>query len=78
MLELFHAIGDSSSAKVRKFVVDNDLGEKLRFRNTTYEEVMVDLKARGGTVAPALWDGETLISGGDQVIEALKAIVPSP
>ena len=54
MFELFHAIGDASSARVRKYVVDHELTEHIRFRNVTYEEVQTDLTARGGTNAPAL------------------------
>ena len=60
MFELFHAISDASSARVRKYVVDHELGETIRFRNVHYEEVKTALKERGGTNAPALWDGEKL------------------
>lgn len=73
MFELFHAISDPSSAKVRKYVVDHELGDAVRFRNVTYEEVMKDLTARGGTGAPALWDGQRLTLGADAIIARLKA-----
>jgi hypothetical protein len=73
MFELFHAIGDASSARVRKYVVDHELTEHLRFRNVTYEEVQADLTARGGTNAPALWDGEKLVQGADAIIARLVA-----
>lgn len=73
MFELFHAISDASSAKVRKYVVDHELGEAVRFRNVTYDEVQRDLAARGGSGAPALWDGEKLITGADAIIARLKA-----
>ncbi len=73
MFELFHAISDASSAKVRKYVVDHELGEAVRFRNVTYDEVQHDLAARGGSGAPALWDGEKLITGADAIIARLKA-----
>jgi hypothetical protein len=73
MFELFHAISDASSARVRKYVVDHELTEVIRFRNVTYEEVKKDLVARGGTKAPALWDGEKLIEGADAIIARLVA-----
>jgi|APLak6261678615_1056124.scaffolds.fasta_scaffold00753_7 hypothetical protein len=73
MFELFHAIADPSSAKVRKYVVDHELGEVVRFRNVTYPEVMKDLTERGGTGAPALWDGQKLITGADAIIARLVA-----
>jgi hypothetical protein len=72
-LELFHAIGDDSSAKVRRFVVDRELGAYLRFRNVTYDEVKADLIAHGGFATPALWDGATLVTGADAIIARLLA-----
>jgi hypothetical protein len=71
--ELFHAIGDESSARVRRWVADHELLETVRFRNVVYPEVQADLSARGGTTAPALWDGARLVSGADAVIAALQA-----
>jgi hypothetical protein len=73
--ELFHAIGDASSAKVRRFVVDHSLGEVVRFRNVSYPEVVVDLSARGGSVEslPALWNGAELVAGADAIIAVLMA-----
>lgn len=71
--ELFHAIADASSAKVRKYIVDHELEGSVRFRNTSYPEVQADLTARGGTNAPALWDGSTLLSGADAIIARLAA-----
>ncbi len=73
MFELFHAIADSSSARVRKYVVDHELTADIRFRNVTYEEVQTDLVARGGSTAPALWDGEKLTRGADAIIARLVA-----
>lgn len=71
MFELFHAISDPSSARVRRYIVDHALD--VRFRNVTYEEVQRDLLARGGQHAPALWDGERLINGADAIISRLSA-----
>ena len=73
MFELFHAIADPGSARVRKYVVDHELAEIIRFRNVTYEEVQRDLTARGGGAAPALWDGEKLYVGADVIIARLVA-----
>lgn len=70
MFELFHAISDEASARVRRYVVDHDI--EVRFRNVTYDEVMADLVARGGKNAPALWDGTQLISGADAIIARLE------
>lgn len=72
--ELFHAIAEPSSAKVRKYVVDHELGEHVRFRNVSYPEVQADLAARGGGLTtPALWDGATLLTGADAIIARLAA-----
>ncbi len=71
--ELFHSIGDSGSARVRKAITDWGLESAVRFRNVTYPEVQQDLVARGGETAPALWDGTRLITGADAVISRLTA-----
>lgn len=72
-LELFHAIADEGSARVRRYVVEHDLGPAVRFRNVSYPEVEADLKARGGSDTPALWDGVRLFQGADAVIARLEA-----
>ncbi len=71
--ELFHAIGDPGSARVRRVVTDWALEPAIRFRNVVYPEVQADLTARGGTGAPALWDGERLITGAEAIISRLSA-----
>lgn len=71
--ELFHAIADSSSAKVRRFVVDRGLEASVRFRNVTYPEVQAALTGRGGAGPPALWDGARLITGAEAIIARLLA-----
>lgn len=73
MFELFHAISDPGSARVRRYVIDHELSETVRFRNVTYEEVQRDLTARGGSAPPALWDGEKLVQGADAIIARLQA-----
>lgn len=70
MFELFHAISDPQSARVRKYVVDHEV--EVRFRNVTYDEVRADLLARGGKEAPALWDGVQLFTDADAIIARLQ------
>ena len=74
-LELFHAIADQGSAKVRKWIGEHELLGIARYRNVAYPEVVADLKAHGGDEAklPALWDGQTLTVGADAVIAKLEA-----
>jgi hypothetical protein len=71
--ELFHAISDESSARVRRYVVERALGDAVRFRNVSYAEVQADLTARGGSLPPALWDGQRLAQGTDAIIARLEA-----
>ena len=71
-LELFHQIADEGSARVRRFVVEHELTEAVRFRNVVYEAPQQRLAELGGTV-PALWDGDKLFVGADAVISRLKA-----
>lgn len=73
MFELFHEISNPASAKVRAYIVEHDLLGAVRFRNLFYEEVQADFRARGGVMAPALWNGETLIEGVDKIFACLSA-----
>jgi hypothetical protein len=71
LLELFHRIADEGSARVRRYVVDRELESQVDFRNLTYPEAEADFVARGGTVAPAVWDGERLYQGAEAAIARL-------
>lgn len=73
--ELFNAIADPGSARVRRHVMERGLEESVRFRNVNYPEVVADLLARGGAVErlPALWDGARLFEGADAAISRLQA-----
>ena len=73
-LELFHAISDAGSAAVRRHVVAHGLEGRVRFRNVTYPEVEADLRARGGSRAPAVWDGEALHEGEAACIARLSRL----
>jgi hypothetical protein len=70
--ELFHAISDPESARVRRFVTEHNI--EVRFRNVTYPEVMVDLQARGGASAPALWHQGVLSQGAEAVLKVLATL----
>lgn len=74
-LELFHAIAEVGSARVRRWVGEADLLAEMRFRNVVYPEVVADLVKYGGTEqsVPALWDGAKLHVGADAVIARLQA-----
>ncbi len=46
-LELFHAIADRGSARVRNYIADHELLDRVRYRNVVYPEVMADLTPTG-------------------------------
>jgi len=75
LLELFHRLDEPRSARVRRWVVDHDLLEAVRFRNVVYPEAASDFAARGGTETPALWDGERLFSGPELILARLQAVL---
>jgi hypothetical protein len=72
--QLFHAIADAGSAKARALVVERGLQERVQFRNVHYEEVVVDLRAHGGGLLPAIWDGAKLYEGEAAVLGFLAAL----
>lgn len=74
-LQLFHAIADRGSARVRRYVVEYQLEELLRFRNVAFEEALADLRAHGGEEVPALWDGAELHQGAERIISRLTQLV---
>ena len=71
-MELFHQIVDEGSARVRRFVVEHELTEAVKFRNVSYEAPAKRLAELGGHT-PALWDSEKLFVGADAVIARLRA-----
>ena len=53
-LELFHAISDSGSARVRRWVDEHELLSVMRYRNVFYAEVLVDLSGLTGGHMPMM------------------------
>ena len=72
VFELFHDIAQAESARVRRLVVDRGLKDRVSFRNVSFDEALADLKARGGTTTPALWDGEALVVGEEAIAVRLR------
>lgn len=71
--ELFHVIADASSARVRRYLVDHELGQDVTLRNIHYPEANAAFVSHGGQQTPALWDGERLHVGADAIIARLVA-----
>jgi hypothetical protein len=74
-LQLFHRIADPPSARVRRYVVDYALEDRVRFRNLSFPEVEADFHQFGGHTVPALWDGVHLHQGAEAVLARLLAVV---
>ena len=74
-LHLFHRIADPPSAKVRRFVVDYALEDRVRFRNLAFAEVEEEFHKLGGHTSPALWDGVHLHQGAEAALARLMAVV---
>jgi len=74
-LHLFHRIADPPSAKVRRFVVDYALEDRVRFRNLAFTEVEEEFRKLGGHTSPALWDGVHLHQGAEAALARLMAVV---
>jgi hypothetical protein len=73
--ELFHRLEEESSARVRRWVVDHELVDRVRFRNVLYPGPAGDLAGHGGSATPALWDGTRLFTGAEAVIARLEALL---
>lgn len=74
-LELFHAIADRGSAKVRRYIVDQSLEGLITFRNVAFDEAQAALAAHGPGDVPALWDGRELHQGAERIITRLSQLV---
>jgi len=73
--ELFHRLDEDGSARVRRWVTEHGMKDRVRFRNVVYPEARADFEAHGGTVTPALWSGGQLFSGAELVIARLEALL---
>lgn len=73
--ELFHRLDQQGSARVRRWVIDHGLTERLWFRNVIYPEAEAAFRAHGGTSTPALWAGGQLFTGAELVIARLEALL---
>jgi len=73
--ELFHRLDEDGSARVRRWVTEHGMKDRVRFRNVLYPEAGADFAAHGGTVTPALWSGGQLFSGAELVISRLEALL---
>lgn len=72
---LFHIITDEESATVRKFIVDQDLMEKVNFRNIDRSEdgkKLLSKLLKGELTVPTLLVGSSLHIGKEACLRALK------
>ena len=77
--ELFHRITDVASARVRRLIVELELKEEIDFRNIDVSEsAQKDFLGRGGRQIPALWTGEEMIQGAEEIEKYLKLAVEEP
>lgn len=74
-LELFHRIAEPDSAQVRRWLTAHDPDQRVALRNIFHPEARADFERRGGTLTPALWDGERLHSGFRATLAALARLL---
>ena len=67
--------GDPACARVRRYVVEHALRERVRLRGLHLPGAQADWRARGGHSLPALWDGHALHQGSEAVLARLQAAV---
>lgn len=73
-LVLYHRVADPASARVRRLIVERGLKPRVDFQNVDTEAAEA-FAAHGGRTVPALWDGERLHEGEDQVRLVLGAMM---
>ena len=73
--ELFHRLDEDGSARVRRWVTEHGMGDRVRFRNVLYSEARAAFESHGGTTTPALWTGGQLYTGAELVIARLEALL---
>ncbi len=75
VLELFLREGEPSSARVREYVEDYALEDRVLARDVSQPAVRAEWLAFGGACVPALWDGVHLHEGAEAVLARLQAVV---
>jgi hypothetical protein len=73
--ELFHRLDEDSSARVRRWITEHGLTDRVRFRNILYPEAKAAFEAHGGEWTPALWVDGQLFSGTELVLARLEAML---
>ncbi len=74
---LFHRIGEPESARIRSRVVELGLKPRIDFQNAETDG-KAELARIGGSLTPALWDGQALTVGESAVARKLLTIQPEP
>ena len=75
VLALFLREGEAPSARVREYVEDYALEDRVLERDVAQPAVRAEWLAFGGTRVPALWDGVHLHEGAEAVLARLQAVV---
>jgi glutaredoxin len=78
-LVLYHILNDDDCAEVRRFIVENELVERVRFRNIDRSEeatkALHQLSERASV--PALWAHQKLYIGKVEILAYLKSQITS-
>jgi hypothetical protein len=64
---LFHTVADPASARIRREIIARGLKPRIDFQNVGTKEGAELFAVRQGTVLPAIWDGERLLTGADMI-----------
>jgi hypothetical protein len=75
VLELFLSGGEPPPARVREYVEDYALEDRVRTWDVAEPAARARWLAFGGTRVPALWDGVHLHQGTEAVLARLQAVV---
>lgn len=75
VLALFVREGEPASARVREYVEDFALEDRVLVRDVAEPAVRAEWLAFGGSSVPALWDGVHLHQGAEAVLARLQAVV---
>jgi hypothetical protein len=70
---LFHRVAEPASARIRQRVVELGLKPRIDFQNAETDG-KDELARLGGSITPALWDGQTLAVGESAVARKLATL----